>query len=79
MPISPSYKKTKAPKLKAAQSGIVSTSGTYIPPKGSVSPTVYPLTEQKKLITIQTGEMIIVVYVTCDYLRLLAGVCREKQ
>ncbi len=56
MPISPSYKKTKAPKLKvssSSQSSIISTSGTYTPPKAQ---TVYPLTEQKKVVTIQTGE-----------------------
>ena len=55
MPISPSYKKTKAPKLKVTPTaGVVSTSGTYIPPKGP-SPPLHPLTEQKKLVTILPG------------------------
>ena len=61
MPISPSYKKTKAPKVKLQPStqsgpGVVSTSGTYIPPKGSTSPPAHPLaTEQKRLTVVQPG------------------------
>ena len=58
MPISPSYK-ARVPKLKIG-SGVISTSGTYVPPTGSSSAT-YPLLEQKRSsVTILSGKCIIV-------------------
>ena len=59
MPISPSYK-ARVPKLKIG-SGVISTSGTYVPPTGSSSAT-YPLLEQKRSsVTILSGKCIIVL------------------
>lgn len=53
MPISPSYK-ARVPKLKIG-SGVISTSGTYVPPTGSS--TTYPLLEQKRSsVTILSGD-----------------------
>ena len=58
MPISPSYK-ARVPKLKIG-SGVISTSGTYVPPTGSS--TTYPLLEQKRSsVTILSGKYIIVL------------------
>lgn len=49
MPISPSYKAKQAPKLKST-TGLVSTSGTYVPPKA------HPLIGQQRSTDVLTNS-----------------------
>lgn len=56
MPISPSYRAKQSPRLKTG--GTVSTTGTYIPPKGGPGPSSssHPVVPAQKQESIQPGK-----------------------
>lgn len=57
MPISPSYRAKQSPRLKTG--GTVSTTGTYIPPKGGPSgpsSSSHPVVSTQKQDSVQPGR-----------------------